>query len=67
MSERDDLQKKIVEFQILDTNLKMLQERAESVNQKLEDLQRTKTAIEELKNINLFEQCNFELVLNDIE
>ena len=46
----DDLQKKIVEFQILDTNLKMLQERAGMLNQKLEDLQRTKIAIEDLKS-----------------
>ena len=50
MSKKDDLQKKIVEFQILDTNLKMLQEKAGLVNQKLEDLQRTKIAIEELKD-----------------
>jgi prefoldin alpha subunit len=50
MNKKDDLQKKIVEFQILDTNLKMLQEKAGLVNQKLEDLQRTKIAIEELKD-----------------
>ena len=50
MNKKDDIQKKIVEFQILDTNLKMLQEKAGFVNQKLEDLQRTKVAIEELKN-----------------
>jgi prefoldin alpha subunit len=51
MNKKDDLQKKIVEFQILDTNLKMLQEKAGLVNQKLEDLQRTKISIEELKNV----------------
>ncbi len=50
MNKKDDLQKKIVEFQILDTNLKMLQEKAGFVNQKLEDLQRTKIAIEDLKS-----------------
>jgi prefoldin alpha subunit len=50
MNKKDDIQKKIVEFQILDTNLKMLQEKAGLVNQKLEDLQRTKIAIEDLKN-----------------
>jgi len=49
MNKKDDLQKKIVEFQILDTNLKMLQEKAGLVNQKLEDLQRTKIAMEDLK------------------
>jgi prefoldin alpha subunit len=48
MNGKEDMQKKIMEFQILDTNLKMLQERAEMVGQKLEDLQRTKVAIEEL-------------------
>ena len=51
MNKKDDIQKKIVEFQILDTNLKVLQERAEAFNQKLEDLQRTKIAIEDLKTI----------------
>lgn len=51
MNKKDDLQKKIVEFQILDTNLKMLQEKAGFVNQKLEDLQRTKIAIEDLKSV----------------
>lgn len=49
MTQNEDLQKKILEFQILDTNLKMLQEKAEMVNQKFEDLQRTKIAIEDLK------------------
>jgi prefoldin alpha subunit len=50
MNKKDDIQKKIVEFQILDTNLKMLQEKAGLVNQKLEDLQRTKIAIDDLKD-----------------
>jgi len=50
MNKKDDLQRKIVEFQILDTNLKLLQEKAQLVNQKLEDLQRTKIAIGDLKN-----------------
>ena len=50
MNKKDDIQKKIVEFQILDTNLKMLQEKAGLVNQKLEDLQRTKIAIEDLED-----------------
>ena len=50
MSEKEDMQKKIMEFQILDNNLKMLQERAEMVNQKLEDMHRTRVAIEDLKS-----------------
>jgi len=49
MNNKEDLQKKIMEFQILDSNLKMLQERAEIFSQKLEELQRTREALEELK------------------
>ena len=37
-------------FQILEANLKALQERAGVVNQKLEDLHKTKTAIEDMEN-----------------
>ena len=51
MSEKEDMQKKLIEFQILDNNLKMLQERAEMVNQKLEDMQRTRIAIDDLKDL----------------
>ena len=50
MNKKDDLQKKVIEFQILDTNLKMLQERAEIINQKLEEFYRSKEAMEGLKN-----------------
>ncbi len=50
MSKKEDLQKKLIEFQILDANLKMLQEKAGVINQKLEELQKTRAAIEELKN-----------------
>jgi len=49
MDKKEALQKKIIEFQFLDANLKMLQEKAEINNEKLEELQRTKAAIEELK------------------
>jgi len=52
MDKKEDLQKKLIEFQILDTNLKTLQERAELLGQKLEELQKTKFSIEELKNAN---------------
>ena len=48
MNQKEDLQKKIMEFQILDQNLKTLQERAEMFNQKLEDLQMSRAALEEL-------------------
>jgi len=46
----EDLQRKMIEFQFLENNLKMLQEKAEANNDRLEELQKTKAAIEELKN-----------------
>jgi prefoldin alpha subunit len=46
---KEDLQKKVMEFQILDQNLKMLQERAEFFNQKLEEVHRAKEAVRELE------------------
>jgi len=49
MNKKEDLQKKLIEFQILDANFKILQERAEILNKKLEELQKTGAAIEELK------------------
>jgi len=45
----EELQKKVVQFQILEANLKMLQERASVINQRLEEFQKTRTAISELK------------------
>ena len=50
MNKKEDLQKKLIEFQILDANFKLLQERAGVLNSKLEELQKTRAAIEELKN-----------------
>jgi len=47
----EDLQRKMIEFQFLENNLKMLQEKAEANNDRLEELQKTKAAIEELKII----------------
>ena len=52
MNDKEDLQKKIMEFQILDQNLKMLQERAEFFNQKLEEVQRTRDAVADLEKTN---------------
>ena len=49
MGKKEELQKKLIELQILDANLKALQERANMINQKLEELQKTRNAIEELK------------------
>ena len=50
MKKDEDLQKKILEFQLLDSNLRMLQERAELFNQKLQEVQSTKEALDELEN-----------------
>jgi prefoldin alpha subunit len=46
---KDDVQKKIVQFQILEANLKVLQEREELINERLAEIENTKAAIEELK------------------
>jgi prefoldin alpha subunit len=50
MKNNEDMQKKIVQFQILESNLKMLQERAELISQRLDEFQRTKEAINELES-----------------
>jgi prefoldin alpha subunit len=52
MSKKEELQKKIIQFQILNTTLAALQEKAKIINQQKEELQKTKNAIEELKTIN---------------
>lgn len=49
IKKQEDIQKKAVQFQILESNLKMLQERAGEINQRLNEFQQTKSAIEELK------------------
>lgn len=48
---KDDLQKKIIQFQILEANLKALQERADMMTGRIEELEGTKAAIEELKEV----------------
>lgn len=48
---KEDFQKKVVQFQILESNLKALQEKADELSQRMEEAQSTKTAIEELKQI----------------
>lgn len=48
---KEDFQKKVVQFQILESNLKALQEKADELSQRIEEAQSTKTAIEELKQI----------------
>jgi len=49
MTKKEDIQKKIVEFQVLEANLKILQDRTEKLNEKMEEFQSTRMAIEELK------------------
>jgi len=48
---KEDFQKKAVQFQILESNLKALQEKADELTQRIEEIQSTKIAIEELKEI----------------
>lgn len=48
---KDDMQNKIVQFQVLESNLKALQEKAEEISQRVEEMQGTKVAIEELKQM----------------
>jgi len=45
----EDLQKKIVQFQVLEATFKTLQDRANLINQNLDELRKTKIAIEDLK------------------
>ncbi|MBN2203270.1 MAG: prefoldin subunit alpha [Candidatus Aenigmarchaeota archaeon] len=50
MSKEQEMQKKIVQFQILESNLKMLQERADMISQKIDEFQLTKQAISDLES-----------------
>jgi prefoldin alpha subunit len=45
----EEMQKKIVQFQILESNLKVLQERAGLISQRLDEFQKTREAINELE------------------
>lgn len=46
---KGDLQNLVVQFQILEANLKALQERAVILNERIEEIEKTKIAIEDLK------------------
>jgi prefoldin alpha subunit len=48
---KEDIQKKIIQFQIMEANLKALQEREEVLSERLAEIENTKAAIEELKKI----------------
>ena len=45
---KEDFQTKMIQFQVLETNLKSLQQKADEVGERVEELQSTKAAIEEL-------------------
>lgn len=47
---KEDLQKKIIQFQYMEASLKTLQERAQFIAQRMEELQRTMLAMEDLSN-----------------
>lgn len=46
---KEELQKKIIQFQILDANLRVLQERTKVLTNRIDELQKTKTAMDNLK------------------
>jgi len=48
---KDEMQKKVIQFQILEANLKALQERSDVLAERIEEIQNTKAAIEELKQV----------------
>ncbi len=49
MKKKEELQKKAIQFQILNATLGTFQEKARLLTQRIEELQKTKDAIEELK------------------
>jgi prefoldin alpha subunit len=50
MENKEELQRKILEFQILESELKVIDEREGNLLRNLEDLNNTRTAIEDLKS-----------------
>lgn len=49
MKKDEEIQKKVLQFQFMENNLKGLQERAQLVTQRMEEIQRTIAAIEDLE------------------
>ncbi|MFH1228989.1 MAG: prefoldin subunit alpha [Candidatus Aenigmatarchaeota archaeon] len=47
----DDFQKKIIRFQMMEANLKALQERAGMLSERVQEIESTKNSIEDLKNV----------------
>ena len=48
---KEEFQKKVIQFQILESNMKALQEKEDELTQRIEEIQGTRTAIEELKQM----------------
>ncbi len=49
MENKEELQRKILEFQILEAELRVIEQRGEELLRRLEDLNRTRIALEDLK------------------
>jgi prefoldin alpha subunit len=47
----DDFQKKIIRFQMMEANLKALQDRAGMLSERVQEIESTKNSIEDLKNV----------------
>jgi len=48
MSKEEELQKKVIQFQLLESNFRIFQERAEIINERVEEMQKTRLALEEM-------------------
>jgi len=48
---KNDMQEKMVQLQIMETNLKALQERSDILTERIAELESTRNSIEELKSI----------------
>jgi prefoldin alpha subunit len=47
----DDFQKKVIQFQMMESNLKALQDRANLLSERVQEIEVTKNSIEDLKNV----------------
>ena len=47
---KEEIQKKVLQFQYMEASLKGLQQRAQLVSQRMDDVQRTMLALEDLEN-----------------
>jgi prefoldin alpha subunit len=47
----DDFQKKVIQFQMMEANLKAMQDRANLLSERIQEIDATKSAVEELENV----------------